>query len=144
MSDGYVGVKQATDPDRLIDNEVISRDGQDYYRQRVTVPGGVDVADSAEREYTHVTATVVSSGDTTVHTPAAGKAIRLRWVYAVNNPTATSAPLIKVKLGAEEKFCVFALSKRQLVTGAADAPLVVNLSEAGMVAFTAILEEITP
>lgn len=103
----------------------------------------VNVADSGEREYTHVVATVTAAGDTTIHTPAAGKRIRLHWVYAINDPVATTAPLIKVKLGASEKYRVWALSKRQLVTGATDAALVVNLGTTGNVAVTALLEEVT-
>lgn len=102
----------------------------------------VNVADSGERLYTHVVATVTASGDTTVHTPAAGKAIRLRWIYAINDPAATSPPLIKVKLGSTEIYRVWALSKRQLVLGAVNASLVINLTGGGTVAVTAILEEI--
>lgn len=99
-------------------------------------------ADNADREYTHVVATVTASGDTTVHTPAVGKAVRLHWVYAINDPTASSAPLIKVKLGASEVYRVYALSKRQRVTGPVDGALVINLSAAGSIAVTAILEEV--
>lgn len=102
----------------------------------------VDVSDSGEREYTHVVATVTASGDTTIHTPASGKAIRLRWIYAVNDPTSETAPLIKVKLGSTEIYRVYALSKRQLKTGAVNDALVINLSGTASVAVTAILEEI--
>lgn len=102
----------------------------------------VDVADSGEREYTHVVATVTANGDTTVHTPASGKRIRLRWIYAINDPSSTSPPLIKVKLGATEIYRVWALSKRQMKTGGVDAPLVINLTGGGSVAVTALLEEI--
>lgn len=102
----------------------------------------VDVADSGERLYTHVTATVTASGDTTVHPPASGKRIRLRWIYAINDPSDASPPLIRVRLGATEIYRVWALSKRQLVLGAVDAPLIINLDDTGKVAFTALLEEI--
>lgn len=102
----------------------------------------VDVADSGEREYTHVVATVTSSGDTVVYTPAVGKAVRLRWIYAINDPTALSAPLIKVRLGAEEKYRAWAISKRQRVTGPIDGALTINLTGSGTVAVTALLEEI--
>lgn len=102
----------------------------------------VDVADSGEREYTHVVATVTDAGNTVVHTPAAGKAIRLRWIYAINDPTASEAPLIKVSLGGEEIYRVWALSKRQRITGPIDGPLVLNLSLAANVAVTAVLEEV--
>jgi hypothetical protein len=101
-----------------------------------------DELDSGEHEYTHVTATVSAIGDTTVYTPAGSNKIRLRWIYAVNDPTATSAPLIKVKLGANEYFRVYALSKRQRITGPAGGALVINLSQSGNVAVTAIFEEV--
>lgn len=106
------------------------------------VTGTVTAEDSGERQYTHVTATVTATGDTTIHTPAAGKAIRLRWIYAINDPTATTATLIKVKLGAAELYRVWALSKRQLSQGAVNAALVVNLSATGTVAVSALLEEV--
>jgi hypothetical protein len=102
----------------------------------------VNVADSGEREYTHVVATVTASGDNIIHTPAAGKAIRLRWIYAINKPTSSSSPLIKIKLGATEPYRVWALSKRQKTTGPVDGALVVNLDIGGEVAVTAILEEV--
>lgn len=100
------------------------------------------VADSGEREYTHVCTTVTASGDTTIYTPASGKAIRVHWVYAINDPTASTPILIKIKLGTTEKFRVYALSKRQLMTGAVNAALIINLSTSGSVAVTAILEEV--
>lgn len=99
---------------------------------------------SALRELTHVVATVSSSGDTTVHTPASGKAIRLWWAYAVADPTSETPPLIKVKLGSDEKYRAYALSKSQRTTGDVDAALVVNLSGAASVACTFLLEEVDP
>jgi hypothetical protein len=107
-----------------------------------SLSGVSHVQDSGEQEYTHVVATVTASGNTTVYTPLAGKRIRLRWMYAINDPTATTTPLIKVFLGASEKYRVYALSKRQLVIGPVDGALIVNLSAAGSVAVTALLEEI--
>lgn len=98
--------------------------------------------DSGEYEYTHVVATVTASGPTTIYTPTAGKLIRLRWIYAINDPGSSATPLIKVFLGAQEYYRVFALSKRQAISGAIDAPLIINLSEAAEVAVTAILEEL--
>lgn len=102
----------------------------------------VNTADSGEREYTHVVATVTAIGDTTIYTPAAGKRVRLRWIYLINDPTAATPTLIRVMLGAQEKYRVYALSKRQMVTGPVDGPLVINLSALGAVAVTAILEEV--
>lgn len=98
--------------------------------------------DSGEYEYTHVVATVTASGPTTIFTPAAGKLVRLRWIYAVNDPSLTTNPLIKIKIGGNEYFRAYALSKRQNVSGPIDGPLVVDLSTTGSVAVTAILEEV--
>ena len=98
--------------------------------------------DSGEQEYTHVVATVTELGSTTLYTPAAGKRIRLRWIYAISSPDGGINPLIRVFLGASEKFRVYALSKRQIVTGPVDGALVVDLSEAATVAVTALVEEV--
>ena len=107
-----------------------------------SLSGVSHVQDSGEQEYTHVVATVTASGSTTVYTPTAGRRIRLRWIYAINDPAAQTAPLIKVFLGADEKYRVYALSKRQLVTGPVNGALIVDLSAAGSVAVTALLEEV--
>ena len=98
--------------------------------------------DSSEQEFTHVVATVTASGSTTVHTPSAGKRLRLRWIYAINDPDLTVNPLIKIFLGGEEKFRLYAISKRQMVTGPVDGALVIELSEPASVAVTALVEEI--
>jgi hypothetical protein len=104
---------------------------------------GVSFAqDSGEQEYTHVVATVTASGNTTVHTPGVGRRIRLHWIYAINDPSSTSAPLIKVFLGSDEKYRVYALSKRQLATGPVDGALILNLSTTGSVAVTALIQEV--
>lgn len=87
-------------------------------------------------------ATVTASGNTTVHTPAAGKRIRLHWMYAINDPSAATNPLIKVFLGADEKYRVYALSKRQLATGPVNGALILNLSTTGSVAVTALIQEV--
>lgn len=100
------------------------------------------IPDSGEREFAHHPHTVTAAGDNTLITPAPGKRLRLRWIYAINQPSATSSPLISVRLGATEIYRVWALMKRQVVTGAVDAPLIVNLSEAANVAVTVIYEEI--
>lgn len=98
--------------------------------------------DSGEYEYTHVVATVTASGPTTIYTPAAGKLVRLRWIYAVNDPSASTSPLIKIFLGGNEYFRAYAISKRQRVSGPINGPLIIDLSAAGSVAVTAILEEV--
>jgi hypothetical protein len=98
--------------------------------------------DSGEYDFTHVVATITASGSTTVYTPSAGRRVRLRWIYTLNDPGSSASPLIKVFLGAEEKFRVYALSKRQFCTGPVDGALIINLSEAAEVAVTALLEEV--
>ena len=106
--------------------------------------GGVSYVqglDSGEYDFTHVVATVTSSGDTTIYSPASGKRLRLRWIYAVNDPGSSASPLIKIFLGAEEKFRVYVISKRQWVTGPVDGSLIIDLSEAAEVAVTALIEE---
>lgn len=107
-----------------------------------SLSGVSHVQDSGEQEYTHVVATVTASGSTTLYTPASGARIRLHWSYAISDPSASSNPLIKIFLGAEEKFRVYALSKRQTVTGPKDGALTINLSAAGSVAVTILLEEV--
>lgn len=102
----------------------------------------VEGLDSGEQDYTHVVATVTASGSTTIYTPTAGKRVRLRWIYAINDPGSTATPLIKIFLGNQEKFRVYAISKRQWTTGPIDGALIVNLSEAAEVACTFLLEEI--
>lgn len=106
-----------------------------------SLSGVSHVQDSGEQEYTHVVATVTASGPTTIYTPAAGRRVRLRWVYAINDPGLTTSPLIKVFLGARELYRVYALSKRQIATGPVDGALIIDLSAAGSVAVTALIEE---
>ena len=102
----------------------------------------VEGLDSGEQNYTHVVATVTAAGSTLIYTPVANKRLQLRWIYAINDPALTASPLIQVFLGAEEKYRVYALSKRQLTTGPVDGELSITLSEAGSVAVTVLLEEV--
>ena len=102
----------------------------------------VEGLDSGEQDYIHVVGTVTAEGATTLYTPVAGKRIRLRWIYAINDPDSATSPLIRVFLGAEEKYRVYALSKRQLTTGPVDGPLSIQLDGAGSVAVTVLLEEV--
>lgn len=102
----------------------------------------VEGLDSGEQDYTHVVATVTDAGDTTLYTPVTGKRLRLRWIYAINDPDSAANPLIKILLGNEEKYRVYAISKRQQTTGPVNGSLVVNLSEAASVACTFLLEEV--
>lgn len=91
-----------------------------------------------------VVATVTASGLTIIHTPAAGKAIRLFWVSAISDPDASASPLIRLKIGALECYRSYGIAHWERFDGAADEPLTVTLDEAGSVAVTAHLEEFTP
>lgn len=86
--------------------------------------------------------TVVASGDTTIHTPAAGKAIRLYWISAINNPVAESSTVISVRIGSTEYYRVYALAHWEVFTGGVDESLIINLSSSGSVQVTAHIEEI--
>lgn len=98
--------------------------------------------DSGEQEYTHIVATVSATGNTVIHTPSPGMRLRLHWMYAINDPALASAPLIQVFLGNEEKYRVYALSKRQVVTGPINGTLNITLGGSGSVAVTALVDEI--
>lgn len=120
----------------LVDPDDVSR------YNKFTDEKRLQTSDSKEEEYTHVVATLTSAGDTVVYTPAAGKAVRVRSLYAVPDPVAVSSALIKIKLGALEIYRVWALSTRQRKTGPVNGALTVNLTGTGNIAFTAILEEV--
>jgi hypothetical protein len=77
-----------------------------------------------------------------VYTPSSGKRVVLRWIYAIQDPSTGVNPLIRVFLGADEKFRVYALSKRQYVRGPVDGTLNITLDKAGAVAVTALLLEV--
>jgi hypothetical protein len=107
------------------------------------VTGLVATTDSSDVEYSRITETVVAPGDTLLHTPAAGKAIRLHWVYAINDPVSATSTKITVKLGDEIAYLAWAISKRGVITGPIDGPLVINLSGPGNVAVTIFYEEVS-
>jgi hypothetical protein len=98
--------------------------------------------DSTDSEYLRIATSVTATGDTTLVTPAAGKRIRLQWVYAINDPVASTSTKITVKLGSAVQYVAWAISKRQQLTGAVDAPLVINLSNLGDVAVTVFYQEV--
>lgn len=89
-----------------------------------------------------ITAQVTLSGDTTVHTPAAGKKIRLFWISALNDPDAAQSPRIIVKFGTSELYRAYAVAHWEVFDGAVDQPLVVNLDQTGDVAVTAHYVEV--
>lgn len=101
----------------------------------------VEGLDSGEQDYTHIVGTVTAAGPTVLHTPSPGKSLRLRWIYAINDPGSSASPLIKIFLGNQEKYRVYAISKRQWTSGPMDGALIVDLSEPAEVACTFLLEE---
>jgi hypothetical protein len=102
----------------------------------------VNIADAGEREYSHDSQLVTLAGDTTILTPAAGKSVRLWWVYALNDPASLAPRLVTIKIGSSVHSITYGVSKRQKFTGAVNDALIVNLDGAGSVAFTAIYEEV--
>jgi hypothetical protein len=89
---------------------------------------------------TAFTTTVTAAGDTDILAPAAGHRLRVQWVSAVSDPSASTAPLITVKFGAAgtgyELYRQYAISHRETFDGATDQHLFVNLSQAGTVPVT--------
>lgn len=108
----------------------------------VTLANPQDTFDSGEREIPSIATLVTNQGDTLLKTPAPGKRLVLRWIYAVNKPTAASSPLINIRIGNKPLYTVWAVSKRQLFVGDVDQSLFINLSEPGEVALTALVEEV--
>lgn len=106
------------------------------------------IATSLDNRYgggkTPVNFTVTASGDTTIHTPASGKAVVLYSISAITDPDESTTPLIKVLIGATEVRRGHAISGWEISTGAADAVLKINLSGASSVSGTAFIKEITP
>lgn len=100
--------------------------------------------DSGEHEYSHACQLITSAGAHTVVSPAAGKRLRIRWVYALNDPVSDSPAAISIDLGAENLFCTFGVSKRQKKTGGIDEDLVVTTDTNSRVAVTIVYEEIDP
>jgi len=95
-----------------------------------------------QQEFIPVSSLVTAIGDTAIYTPALGKRLRLRWVYALNDPASSSPARITIKLGTAVKYITYGISKKQVDTGPIDGALIINLSQAGNVACTFRIEEI--
>lgn len=90
--------------------------------------------------------TVSASGDTTVYTPTAGKAIRLKWLGLSSPSTNTANTTATVKLGGValykwEMGAPGGFAHSFVREGAVNAVLVVNLSAAQTVQVNFDLEE---
>jgi hypothetical protein len=213
MANGRVGVKQAPDADRQIDNETIDDAGVDVYRQRTQiagvllaeiarvlngtptstdyglvvrnipsgtqavsgtfwqaiqpVSGTVTVANPTTNPETglakdatllrrfgdHVTkAGVVSTiGDNTLHTPAAGKKVRLYWIGLSTSQDNAAENLIQVKLTDADGTVKYrwrmgnpgAFVGGRTIEGSVDEPLILNLATTDPVDWNVDLEEVT-
>lgn len=88
--------------------------------------------------------TVTASGDTTVYTPASGKSIKLHWIGLSVSQSDSTGIAVQVKIGAKTpyRWRSGAFAHWEPVTGAVNAPLVVNLSGAQSVDVNYTLEEI--
>ena len=93
---------------------------------------------------TAVPFTVTAAGDTTIYTPAAGKAVRVFSVSALADSDQSTTPLIKVILGAAEVTRGHAIGDWEIREGAANGALKLNLSEPNSVSGTVYLKEFTP
>lgn len=111
-------------------------------RNLSSVQDSVRNFDSTDSEYLRFAGSVSAVGDTTLITPTAGKRLRLQWVYAINDPTANTSTKITIKLGSAVQYVAWAISKRQQLTGAVDAPLIINLTQLGDVAVTVFYQEV--
>lgn len=102
----------------------------------------IPINDSTDFEYSILATSITTAGDNLLLTPATGKRLRLHWVYAINDPTASTPTKITIKLGTTAKYVAWAISKRQQITGAIGESLIINLSNNGDVAVTIFYEEI--
>ena len=86
---------------------------------------------------------LLTSGTTTVITPSAGKAIKVYWVSAINDPDAALSPLITVNLaGVGNIYNAYAVAHWELFTGSINGVLQVTLDQAGSVAVTVHYKEV--
>jgi hypothetical protein len=139
--DGSVSVSGTVSVGNFPATQAVSATDLDI-RNLSSAQDNVRAFDSTDSEYLRVATSVTAIGDTTLVTPAAGKAIRLQWVYAINDPTAVISTKITIKLGTAVQYVSWAISKRQQLTGAVNAPLIINLSQLGDVAVTVFYQEV--
>lgn len=93
---------------------------------------------------TPYTATITAADAPAVLTPAAGKALRVFYVKAINDPDSAATPLITATLGAAELYRDYVIAHWEIFEGAADQPLTIAIASAGTVAVTVHYQEFTP
>lgn len=88
--------------------------------------------------------TVNAIGDTTLVTPAAGKAIRVVWVSAIPSPDNVSANRVRFKFGAGGApfYEAYAVAHWEVFQGAVNTPLVLNAATAEPVSVTVHYREV--
>lgn len=122
--------------------QALSLDAVGNLQVNIASPASLPTSDSSDIEYTVVAVALTTAGDNVVYTPAAGKRVRLHWVYAVNDPAATAPAKITLSLGAVVKYVTYGVSRKQVDTGPINGAVVINLSQASTVACTLRLEEV--
>jgi len=89
-------------------------------------------------------ATLTNTTETAIHTPAAGNAVRVYWVSAINRDPATSFPAVTIRIGSTVIYKASAVSHWEKFVGAADEAVTAQLSTSGTVDVTIHYEEFTP
>ncbi len=90
------------------------------------------------------TATLTTTTETAIHTPASGNAVRVYWVSAINRDPATSFPAVTVRIGSTAIYKASAVSHWEKFVGAVDEAVTAQLSTTGTVDVTVHYEEFTP
>ena len=144
------------DPDNALAKQAVinAAPADDEYGVAVKLAGSANVAEGA---VTPETVTASATGETTVVSPSAGKAIRLWWFHLQAKSTNSAEVTASLRFGSgSADFFTTDLSQygggiahnykagRGYHQGAADQPLIVNLSAAQTVYANVDYEEITP
>lgn len=95
-------------------------------------------------EYPRIVATVTTAGPTTLHTPAAGKAIRVRRIKCTGDPDIADTPMLTLRLGDKLIQRGPVLYGADFVEGAVGDALILDLESAALIGVTILYEEITP
>lgn len=90
------------------------------------------------------TITLTTTSEVPIITPAAGNAIRVFWVSAINSAPATSFPVANIRIGTKSIYNLSAISHWEIFEGAADEEVTGQLSVAGQVDVTIHYQEFTP
>lgn len=134
---------------------VVGKDAEGRKRDRIFVTGGgisearaLELIEAAmsppDVEYLRIVTTVTAAGPTTLHTPAAGKALRIRRVKCTPDPDATDTPMLTLRVGDKLIQRGPVLYGADFVTGAPGDPLILELESAAAIGVTILYEEVDP